>query len=126
MDRRTDGSTVSLGRIPRLRAEYQVSRPFFVRLVGEYAMEKQDSLRDESRTQLPIYFGDGAGGFTRAAAFERNTFRADVLFAYRPTPGTVFYAGYGSTMTEPEAFRFQRLRRSRDAFFAKVSYLFQL
>ena len=126
VDRRTDGSTVSLGRIPRLRAEYQISRPFFIRLVGEYAMEKQDSLRDESRTQLPIYFGDGAGGFTRAAAFERNTFRADVLFAYRPTPGTVFYAGYGSTLTEPEAFRFQRLRRTRDAFFAKVSYLFQL
>ncbi len=126
VDRRTDGSTVSIGRIPRLRAEYQISRPFFVRLVGEYAMEKQDSLRDEGRTQLPIYFGDGAGGFTRAEAFERNTFRADVLFAYRPTPGTVLYAGYGSTMTEPEAFRFQRLRRTRDAFFAKVSYLFQL
>ena len=88
-------------------------------------MEKQDSLRDESRTQLPIYFG-GPEGFTRAAAFEQNIFRADVLFSYRPTPGTVFYAGYGSTMTEPEAFRFQRLRRARDAFFAKVSYLFQL
>jgi hypothetical protein len=126
VDRRTDGSTVSIGRIPRVRAEYQISRPFFVRLVGEYAMEKQDSLRDEGRTQLPIYFGDGAGGFERAAAFERNTFRADVLFAYRPTPGTVLYAGYGSTLTEPEAFRFRALRRTRDAFFAKVSYLFQL
>ncbi len=125
VDRRTDGSTVSIGRIPRVRAEYQISRPLFIRLVGEYAMEKQDSLRDESRTQLPIYFG-GPEGFTRAAAFEQNIFRADVLFAYRPTPGTVFYAGYGSTMTEPEAFRFQRLRRARDAFFAKVSYLFQL
>ncbi|HEX6644811.1 MAG TPA: DUF5916 domain-containing protein, partial [Gemmatimonadales bacterium] len=126
VDRRSDGSTVSIGRIPRLRAEYQVSRPFFVRLVGEYAMTAQDSLRDDGRTGLPIYFGDGAGGFERAAAFAQNVFRADVLLAYRPTPGTVIYAGYGSTLTEPEAFRFNALRRTRDAFFAKVSYLFHL
>ncbi|HEU5051424.1 MAG TPA: DUF5916 domain-containing protein [Gemmatimonadales bacterium] len=126
VDRRTDGSTVLVGKIPRARVEYQLSRPLFVRLVGEYAMERQDSLRDESRTQHPIYYGDGAGGFTRAAGFERNTFRLDFLFAFRPTPGTVVYAGYGSTMTEPESFRFERLQRTRDAFFAKVSYLFHL
>ena len=106
--------------------EYQVARPFFVRLVGEYAMERQDSLRDDSRTNLPIYLADGEGGFARAAGFRDNRFRADVLFAYRPTPGTVIFAGYGSTMTEPESFKFRELRRTRDSFFAKVSYLFHL
>jgi hypothetical protein len=126
VNRPGDGSTVSNARIPRAKLEYQISRPFFVRLVGEYSMEKQDSLRDNSRTERPIYFADGQGGFRRAEAFQRNFFSADVLVAYRPTPGTVIFAGYGSTLTEPESFRFSRLRRTRDAFFAKVSYLFHL
>ena len=126
VNRRTDGSQVLAGRIPRAKLEYQISRPFFIRLVGEYAMQRQDSLRDDSRTNLPIYFGDGQGGFTRATRFENNAFRTDVLFAYRPTPGTVLFAGYGSAMTEEEAFRFRGLRRTHDSFFAKVSYLFHL
>jgi hypothetical protein len=121
-----DGTTVSNGRIPRARLEYQISRPLFIRLVGEYATEMQDSLRDDSRSNFPIYLADGQGGFTRAVGFSENRLRADVLLAYRPTPGTVVFAGYGSTMTEPEAFRFNALRRTRDSFFAKVSYLFHL
>lgn len=126
VNRPTDGSLVQLGRIPRLRLEYQIARPLFIRLVGEYATLKQDSLRDASRTEHPIYFSDGEGGFVRASAFENNNVRGEVLLAYRPTPGTVVFAGYGSAMTEPEAFRFSDLRRQRDSFFAKVSYLFRL
>ena len=41
-------------------------------------------------------------------------------------PGTVIYAGYGSTMTERSAFRFNALDRSRDGFFVKLSYLFRV
>ncbi len=126
VNRRTDGSVVLLNRIPRLKLEYQLARPLFVRLVGEYAMSQQDSLRDNSRTEAPIYFGDGNGGFTRASALRRNNLRADLLLAFTPTPGTVVFAGYGSTMTEPRAFRFSQLERQRDSFFAKVSYLFRL
>ncbi len=125
-NRRTDGSLVLLRRIPRLKVEYQLARPLFIRLVGEYATTKQDSLRDNSRTELPIYFSDGTGGFLRAAAFERNNVHADILLAFTPTPGTVVFAGYGSSMTEPRAFRFSELQRQRDSFFAKVSYLFRL
>jgi hypothetical protein len=40
-------------------------------------------------------------------------------------PGTLVYAGYGSTMEEPVEFRFDDLRRTRDGFFGKVSYLFR-
>ena len=94
--------------------------------MGEYATTKQDSLRDNTRTELPIYFSDGSGGFTRAAAFERNNIHADILVAFTPTPGTVMFAGYGSSLTEPVAFRFRGLQRQRDSFFAKVSYLFRL
>ena len=110
----------------RAKLEYQISRPFAIRLVGEYVTNRQDSLRDDSRTGHPIYYSDGAGGFTRALGFEDNRFQADVLLSYRPTPGTVVFAGYGSTMTEPETFRFRDLRKQRDSFFAKVSYLFRL
>jgi hypothetical protein len=126
VNRRTDGSLVLLNRIPRLKMEYQIARPLFVRLVGEYAMTQQDSLRDNSRTEYPVYFSDGNGGFTRAAAFTRNRVRADVLLAFTPTPGTVVFAGYGSFMTEPRSFSFSELERQRDSFFAKVSYLFRL
>jgi hypothetical protein len=126
VNRRTDGSLVLLNRIPRLKMEYQIARPLFVRLVGEYSASKQDSLRDNSRTELPIYLSDGNGGFTRAAAVVQNSFHADVLVAFTPTPGTVVFAGYGSSLTEPRSFSFSDLQRQRDSFFAKVSYLFRL
>jgi hypothetical protein len=126
VNRRTDGSLVLLNRIPRLKLEYQLARPLFIRLVGEYAMSQQDSLRDNSRTEYPVYYGDGSGGFTRASAVTSNTFHADALIAFRPTPGTVVFLGYGSTMTEPRSFQFSALQRQFDNFFAKVSYLFRM
>jgi hypothetical protein len=61
-----------------------------------------------------------------AAAFERNAFRADWLFSYQPTPGTVFFAGYGGSYAEPRGLRFDRLRRTSDGFFLKFSYLFRV
>ncbi|HKN68241.1 MAG TPA: DUF5916 domain-containing protein, partial [Gemmatimonadaceae bacterium] len=39
--RRSDHSTVQIGRIPRLKTEYQLSRAVFVRIVGEYDSSKQ-------------------------------------------------------------------------------------
>jgi hypothetical protein len=50
----------------------------------------------------------------------------DWLFSYQPTPGTVVFAGYGSTLTEPDGLRFRALRRDTDGFFLKVSYLFRM
>jgi hypothetical protein len=49
----------------------------------------------------------------------------DWLFSFHPTPGTVGYLGYGSSLVEPAAFRFRGLSRVGDGFFAKVSYLFR-
>jgi hypothetical protein len=37
----------------------------------------------------------------------------------------VLFAGYGSLLEEERAFRFDRLTRSRDSFFVKLSYLFR-
>ena len=50
----------------------------------------------------------------------------DALFSYQPTPGTVVFFGYGSTAAEPNDWRTTELRRVRDGFFLKVSYLFRL
>jgi hypothetical protein len=50
----------------------------------------------------------------------------DALFAWQPTPGTVFFAGYGSSLNEEDAFAFRNLSRSRDGFFMKFSYLFRM
>ena len=52
-NRRTDGSIVGNNRIPRLKVEYQLARPVFVRLVGEYQSLYRDALRDVGRTELP-------------------------------------------------------------------------
>ena len=125
--RRSDGSMVSIQQVPRLKVEYQIARPVFVRLVGEYASEKRDSLRDETRTGGPVLIYDpSVGEYVRTAAFQDNRFRVDVLFSYQPVPGTVVFMGYGRTMQEPEALSFRDLRRTADGFFVKLSYLFRL
>jgi hypothetical protein len=36
------------------------------------------------------------------------------------------YLGYGSTLEEPENFRFSDLQRRQDGFFGKVSYLLRM
>ena len=125
VNRRTDGSLVNVGRVLRAKLEYQVSRPLFVRVVGQYIQDKTDSLRDDSRTGAPILF-EGPGGVTRSVASQSNLFHADVLLSYQPVPGTVVFAGYGSNMVDEEAFQFRGLRRTDDAFFLKLSYLFRL
>lgn len=123
--RQTDGSLVGEGRIPRLKVEYQLTRSMFMRIVGQYTATWQDSLRDDSRTGYPILIRNGAGIYQRAVALSSNVLQADWLFSYLPTPGTVIYAGYGSTMTEPGTFKFNALDRRRDGFFVKLSYLFR-
>ena len=125
--RRTDGSIVGQQRIPRLKLEYQIARPLFVRLVGEYNAYRQDSLRDDTRTNAPILIYDGSTGrYASSPAFSDNSFRGDVLVSFTPVPGTVLFAGYGSTLTDLEAFKFRALRRKQDGFFLKGSYLFRI
>ena len=107
--------------------EYQLSRAIFFRVVGEYDARRQDALRDDGRTELPIVIRDPVTGvYEPTLPSERNRFRVDWLFSYQPTPGTVVFAGYGSTLTEAEGLRLRALRRETDGFFLKVSYLFRM
>jgi len=137
-NRRTDGSIVANNRIPRLKVEYQLARPLFVRVVGEYTSLFRDALRDEGRTGRPIIAPDLCANFadqvTRAC--QRSSFRGDFLFSYQPNPGTVVFVGYGAgyadTRASAEPFEFPRsvgfrgYNRLDDALFVKGSYLFRL
>ncbi|HEY4099706.1 MAG TPA: DUF5916 domain-containing protein [Gemmatimonadales bacterium] len=126
VNRRTDGSLAQLTRIPQLKVEYQLSRAVFVRVIGQYTASQVDSLRDESRTNAPILLRDPVSGrFTRTAASSSNVFDLNWLFSYRPVPGTVIFAGYGSSYDDPAPFTFRGLARTTDAFFVKLSYLFR-
>lgn len=125
-NRKTDGSRVLLRNTPRLRSEYQLNRQMFIRVIGEYSIVQQDSLRDDSRTELPIFLRQRDGRLLRAAAFERTRVRLDLLFSYLPTPGTVVYVGYGDQLRADQPDGRQDLHRSSDVFFAKLSYLFRL
>ncbi|MEW5915556.1 MAG: hypothetical protein AB1762_04090, partial [Gemmatimonadota bacterium] len=119
--RRRDGTTLSRANVPRLKVEYQLSRPLFVRFVGQYDNRRRDALRDPV-TDYPLgIVADGVA--TVAAAQTVRDIRFDWLISYVPTPGTVVFAGYGASLYEPEAFRFRQMERVRDGVFVKVSYL---
>jgi hypothetical protein len=124
--RKTDGSTVGRDMIPRLKVEYQITRALFARVVGQYQASWQDSLRDDSRSNDPILIQDETGTYVRAGAHTSNNLRFDWLVSFIPSPGTVLYVGYGSTLTEPGAFAFRGVRRVQDTFFAKLTYLLRL
>jgi hypothetical protein len=117
--RKSDGSRFSSETIPRVKIEYQVSPPIFLRLVGQYAARSRSSLRDRNGDPILVNGVLDTGETS-------NEFSTDWLFSYRPVPGTLVYLGYGSTLEEVREFRFQNFQRTRDGFFGKISYLFRL
>ena len=129
--RQTDHTQVADARIPRLKLEYQIARPLFVRLVGEYASSEQDALRDDGRTNKPLLV-NGAP----SPAFTEGTFRSDFLLSYRPVPGTVLFMGYGAgyadTRDDPRSFTIPRslalpgLSLTDNVFYVKASYLYRM
>jgi hypothetical protein len=137
-NRRSDGSIVGNNRIPRLKVEYQIARPVFVRLIGEYQSSYRDALRDESGSGRPIITYDQCAGYAYqvTVACQRSSFRGDFLFSYQPSPGTVLFVGYGAGYADrralaepfdfPASFGFRGYDRTDDALFVKASYLFRL
>ena len=126
-NRKADGSTVGIRKIPRLKVEYQIARPMFFRVVGQYDAEQQAALYQEGTGYAIMRSVPSLGGaFARDIGFSRNDLRVDWLFSYQPTPGTVMFAGYGGSYDGPEHLRFRELNRTDDGFFVKLSYLFRM
>ena len=123
LDRARDGSRFATADIPRLKVEYQLARSIFVRYVGQYFAQEQESPLDP-RTGEPLLvdslLAPGAAGSVI------RDFRSDVLFSYKPTPGTILLLGYGAALSEPRPFRFADMRRESDGVFVKISYLFRM
>lgn len=97
------------------------------------AWKPTDKLRVDARYQLQSFCrrtddsNAASGAYERAVRTHMKSFRADSLFSYQPTPGTVLFAGYGNTLANMDDDpRATRLRRTADGFFLKVSYLFRL
>jgi hypothetical protein len=122
--RKSDGSLVRLRTIPRLKTEYQVARPIFVRVVAQYDGLKVDSLRDDSRSNHRVLLLT-PGGYVPASAVERSGLRFDWLFSYQPNPGTVFFAGYGGSYGGEELYAIRDVARTADNFFVKLSYVWR-
>jgi hypothetical protein len=120
--RRADGVSTFSTQIPRVKAEYQMTRSVFVRVVTQYEANRRETLRDWRTGQI-LLTRRPDGSFAPSSATASNLLRADWLFAYRPSPGTVFFAGYGSSLTEPDALAFDRLRRVSDGVFVKASWV---
>jgi len=125
-DRTTENSTVAVNEIPYVKVEYQLSRPIFVRLVTEYDSQRHDALIDARNGNAPIlYYDSSTGSYTPASSFRTGRFHVQGLFSYQPEPGTVFFAGYGALLDEPNGLRFNQYTRLNDGFFVKLSYLFR-
>jgi hypothetical protein len=100
-----------------------------LRVVGEYRDSRRGDLRDDGRTDDPILlFDPSTGVYSRSGALNQaaNSVRGDFLLSLQPTPGTVFFAGYGGTYRDTGRFSFGDLGRTTDGFFLKASYLFRM
>lgn len=121
--RQLDGGSSFSTRIPRLKVEYQLMRPLFVRVISQYEANRREALRDYRNGRL-LLVRQPDGSFAASTVRRSNLLRTDWLISFRPRLGTVFFAGYGGTMTEPDALAFTSLRRVSDGFFVKASWLF--
>jgi hypothetical protein len=114
---RLDGSEFARSTIPRLKVEYQPNRALFFRVIGEYRSERTSALVDPA-SGGPLYI-DGVA----QPATEENGLRVDLLASYEPTPGTVAFVGYGSSLETDEEFNWSHMQRVSDGFFVKLAYL---
>jgi hypothetical protein len=113
---RLDGSEFARSTIPRLKLEYQPNRALFFRVIGEYRSEQRAALLDPASGDS-LFVGGAAQPTT-----EFNGLRLDLLASYEPTPGTVAFLGYGSSLESDAEFNWSRLQRVNDGFFVKLAY----
>ena len=115
--RERDGSEFARTVIPRFKVEYQVARSVFFRMIAEYQSQRQAVLID-AVDGVPLIVG---GVFP--AAQSMTGLRLDWLASYKPTPGTVAFFGYGSSLAIDRMNPLSNhLERMSDGFFLKIAY----
>jgi hypothetical protein len=127
IDRARDGSEFARTVIPRAQLEYQPARSLFFRAIGEWRAERRDTIVS-ARSGVPLLIAGEP-----APARQTDALRIDLLASYTPTPGTVAFIGYGTSLgyetsaglTPRSAFDFDRLERASDGFFIKLAYQFR-
>jgi hypothetical protein len=92
--------------------------------VSQYEANRREPLRDY-RAGLALLERQSDGTYVPSVRRSSNVLRTDWLFSYRPRPGTTIFAGYGSSLTEPDALAFSSLRRASDGIFLKASLFLQ-
>jgi Domain of unknown function (DUF5916) len=113
---RLDGSEFARSIIPRLKLEYQPHRALFFRAIGEYRSERRTALLDPATGDSLLVSG------VPQPATDFNGLRLDLLASFEPTPGTVAFLGYGSSLETDGEFNWSRLERVNDGFFVKLAY----
>jgi hypothetical protein len=117
--RARDGSEFARTVIPRFKVEYQPRRSLFFRAIGEYRSQRRAALQDP-------YTGDPLVVDDELSTAQRfNGLRIDLLISFEPTPGTVAFFGYGSSMDTERTFGITDLQRSSDGLFLKLAYQFR-
>jgi hypothetical protein len=67
----------------------------------------------------PVYIGGVLAGATTSKGL-----RTDWLISFEPTPGTVAFFGYGSSLAKaPALFNAPGYKRTSDGFFVKLAYM---
>jgi hypothetical protein len=118
--RARDGSEFARTVIPRLKLEYQPNRALFFRAVGEYRSQRQDALYDPWTGENRLVVRG-----VPSAATQADGLRLDFLVSFEPTPGTVAFFGYGSSLVSARPLSFYDMHRQSDGFFVKLAYLFR-
>ncbi len=113
-----DGSEFAQTVIPRAKVEFQATRAIFFRMIAQYTSQRQAVLLDA--TGEPLLVG---GVFSSAQS--SNGLRLDWLASYKPTPFTVAFFGYGSSLAAGQTLSLEHLQRTSDGFFLKVAYQFR-
>jgi hypothetical protein len=113
---RMDGSEFARAIIPRLQLEYQPNRALFFRAIGEYRSERRAALLEPGTGDSLFVAGQAQ------PAVRTNGLRVDLLASFEPTPGTVAFLGYGSSLETDGDFNWSRLERLNDGVFVKLAY----
>ncbi len=118
--RTEDDSRFSTVNISRIRAQYHFTEVLRARVIGQWDLERRSALRDPTTGRPVLVDGEPAD------ATDRGGFLTQLLVAYEPSPGRVFFVGYSRTMAGDYGYDFPGMDPVTEGLFMKLSYLFRL